>query len=723
VKLLFLSFGLGAVVLAARVNAGPPRTRVEPVKEMLHGVEVVDPYRWLEGDNSDPERMGAMNDEVAAWTDAQNAWTRSVLDGLPGRKALEDRLRPLLEVDTVSSPIARADRYFFTRREGSQDQPVWYWREGYRGESRVLLDPKQLDASGLTTVAWVSPDPEGRRVAWGSYRAGDENTTLRLMEVDSGRDLGLEIPDKVQPPQWLPDGSGFVYQKLDDPADPYSGRVLFHRIGADPGQAALLFRQYTKEENEALATTWGPGATLSRDGRWLVLYYWTGTDSNDVWLADFGRFLETGELEKREVSVGEGGTAFGTVVDGTLYLQTTKGAPRGRIVAVDAAAPALGEWREVVPEREQAVIESSGMGRGALAVQYLQEASNKVEVFDLDGKPRGALKLPGLGSTGLQSFEDRSEAYLTFTSFNFPSSIYRVDLDAPTAEPELWERPDVPVDPASVEVRQVWYPSKDGTRISMFLVHRRGLEPDGQRPVYLTGYGGFNISRTPAFSATLFQWFEAGGVYALPNLRGGGEYGKQWHRAGMLEQKQNVFDDFVAAAEWLIAEGYTNPGRLAIAGGSNGGLLTGAALTQRPELFAAVIVAVPLLDMLRYQNFLMARYWVPEYGAAEDGEQFAFLHAYSPYHRVKEGVKYPAVLLTAGENDSRVHPLHARKMAALLQARSASDPAGDPVLLWVDREAGHGQGKPLNLVLRDVVDQRIFVMWQLGLLPEADGAS
>jgi prolyl oligopeptidase len=252
----------------------------------------------------------------------------------------------------------------------------------------------------------------------------------------------------------------------------------------------------------------------------------------------------------------------------------------------------------------------------------------------------------------------------------------------------------------------------------MFLVHRKGLELDGERPVYLTGYGGFNISRTPAFSATLFQWFEAGGVYALPNLRGGGEYGEEWHQAGMLERKQNVFDDFIAAAEWLIAEGYTRPERLAIAGGSNGGLLTGAALVQRPELFGAVIVAVPLLDMLRYQHFLMARYWVPEYGDAAEAEHFAFLHAYSPYHHVKEGVGYPAVLLTAGENDTRVHPLHARKMAALLQARSASDPARDPVLLWVDREAGHGQGKPLNLVLRDVVDQRIFLMWQLGLLPE-----
>jgi prolyl oligopeptidase len=291
-----------------------------------------------------------------------------------------------------------------------------------------------------------------------------------------------------------------------------------------------------------------------------------------------------------------------------------------------------------------------------------------------------------------------------------------VDLAKPTAAPELWQRPDVPVDPTTMQVEQVWYPSKDGTKISMFLVHRRTFVKNGQTPTRLDGYGGFNVNMTPAFEAPLFQWLDAGGIYALPNLRGGGEYGDAWHDAGMLDKKQNVFDDFIAAAEWLIKEGYTKPERLSIEGGSNGGLLTGAAITQRPELFRAALVLVPLLDMLRYQNFLMARYWVPEYGSAEDPVQFKFLAAYSPYQHVKAGTKYPAVYLTAGEHDTRVHALHARKMAALLQASTASDPADQPVLLWVDREAGHGQGKPLNLRLRDQVDQVIFLMWQLGML-------
>jgi prolyl oligopeptidase len=290
-----------------------------------------------------------------------------------------------------------------------------------------------------------------------------------------------------------------------------------------------------------------------------------------------------------------------------------------------------------------------------------------------------------------------------------------VDLATPAVDPELWQQPPVPVDPSIAEVEQVWYASKDGTKVSMFLVHTRGLKKTGATPALLSGYGGFNVNETPVFSATLFQWFEAGGLYALPNLRGGGEYGDAWHEAGMLDRKQNVFDDFIAAAEWLVREGYTTPEKLAISGGSNGGLLTGAAITQRPDLFRAAIVAVPLLDMLRYQNFLMARYWVPEYGSAEDAAQFKFLHAYSPYHHVKPGTRYPAVFLTAGEHDSRVHALHARKMAALLQACTASDPGERPILLWVDREAGHGQGKPLSLRLREAVDLRSFLMWQLGL--------
>lgn len=696
--------------------ARPPVTRVDTVTQIVHGRPVVDHYRWLEGDNSNAAEMGRVTAEVTEWTDAQNAYTRAVLDSLPGRKALEDRLRPLMEVGSVSPPAMRGNRYFYARREGKQNQPVTYWREGHKGVDRVLIDPAQIDETGLTTVAWTSPSRDGRLVAYGTYRAGDENTTLQLLDVDSGARLPLEIPSKVQAPQWLPDDSGFVYQKLQDASNPYSGQVLFHRMGTDPAVDPVLFRQFTREENEKLSTTWGPSGGLSHDGKWLLLGYWVDTRSNDLWLADFDSFLKTGRLERRTVSLGTEGMAFGAVIDGTLYLQTTKGAPKGRVVRAPVDAPDESNWRDVVPERADAVVESVAFALNHIVVTWMRNASNVVEVFDMTGRSIGIVNQPGIGSAGVSVEEDRTEAYLTFTSYNYPTTIFRIDVATPSAEPELWERPDVPVDPSLVEVAQVWYPSKDGTPISMFLVYRKGLEKNGAVPTILWGYGGFNISQTPAFSATLFQWFEDGGLFALPNLRGGGEYGDDWHEAGMLGRKQNTFDDFIAAAEWLVTNGYTNPDRLAISGGSNGGLLTGAVVTQRPDLCRSAIVAVPLLDMLRYQHFLMARYWVPEYGTAEDATQFEWLAAYSPYHHVRPGTRYPAVFLTAGEHDTRVHALHARKMAAALQAATASDAADRPVILWVDREAGHGQGKPLNLRLRDVVDQRIFTMWQLGML-------
>ena len=722
-KILLLTMAACAVAACSnggsrsiRTAAKPPATRIQPVTEALHGVSMTDNYRWLEGDNGDAADQGKVTPEVAAWTDAQNAYTRQVLDTLPGRQDVEAKLRPLLEIGAVTAPMVRQNRYFYSKREGNQNQAVIYWREGYKGDSRVLIDPAKIDATGLTTVEWFSPSPDGKRLAYGTYRAGDENTTLHMMEVDSGQLLPFEIPDKTQAAEWMPDGSGFLYQNLKNPKDPYSGQVMYHRDGTDRAKDAVLFRQYTKSENARLATTWGPFGTLSRDGHWLVLGYWIDTKSNDLWLASFDQFLKTGKVEKRVVATGGDGQTSGTVIDGTLFLQTTKGAPKGRVVAVAANASDLTLWRDVVPERPDAVIESVEFGKGLMAVSYLKNASNVVEVFDLSGKSLGEIKQPGIGSAAIAGEEDRTEAYLTFTSFNYPTTIFRVDLAKPSGAPELWEQPAVPVDPATVQVEQVWNPSKDGTKISMFLVHKKGLAKNGNNPTMLWGYGGFNISYTPAFTASLFQWFEAGGLYALPNLRGGGEYGEAWHQAGMLGKKQNTFDDFIAAAEWLIANQYTRIDKLAIRGGSNGGLLTGAALTQRPDLFRAVIVEVPLLDMLRYQHFLMARYWVPEYGSAENADEFSFIRAYSPYQHVKPATKYPAVLLTAGEHDSRVHAMHARKMAAVLQASTTSDPSEQPVLLWVDREAGHGQGKPLNLRLRDAVDQRIFLMWQLGML-------
>lgn len=708
--------GSVAVVAVEGVKVGPPATRAAPVTDTIHGVSLTDNYRWLEGDNSDPAKMGTMTSEVAAWTDEQNAYTRAFLDNLPGRKQLEEELRPLMEVGSVSSPSMYGDRYFYSKREGNQNQPVYFWREGYKGTPRVLIDPAKLDSTGLTTVTWIAPSHDGKLAAYGTYTKGDENTTLYLLDVDSGNLLPDVIPGKVSGIDWLPDGKSFVYRNLNDIGNPYSGQIKFHVVGTSAADDKLIFRQYTPEEDSKLATTYGPGMSLSKDGRWLSVSYYTDTRNNDLWVVDFAHWQKTGELLGEFITVGEKAQSNGTAIGNTYYMFTTLDAPNGRIVKIDLNKSDRSHWTTIVPERSDAVIQGFDVSKGIVSVNYLEKASSTIALFDTNGASRGTLRMPGIGSAGLSTESDRTEAYLSFTSFNYPSSIFRVDLANPTAQPELWERPAVPVDPETVDVKQVWYPSKDGTQVSMFIVHKKGLKLNCDNPTILYGYGGFNVSITPTFSASMFQWLNAGGVYAVANIRGGGEYGNNWHQGGKLENKQNVFDDFAAAGEWLAANKYTRAERLAIRGGSNGGLLTGTMVTQRPDLFAAALVYVPLLDMVRFQDFLMAKYWVPEYGSATDPEQFKYILKYSPYQNIKAGTKYPAVLVTAGENDARVHPMHARKYAAALRAATASDPMEKPILLWVDREAGHGQGKPLNLRIREVADERIFLMRQLGML-------
>lgn len=724
-------------LLLAANPAAPPPTEKRPVEEVIHGQTFVDDYRWLEGDNTDPADMGKVTSEVSKWTDAQNAHTRSVLDGLPGRKALEARLRPLMEVGAVSSPAMRGDNYFYTKREGKDKQPKLYVRTGASGTPRVLLDPAAIDPTGLTAMGGFDPSQDGTLLAYGLYRAGDENTTIRVLNVKTGEKHSDEIAGKADVIQWLPDNSGFFYSNLENVKDPYSRQIMFHKLGDPQSADKRLFRQFTKEQDAKLATTWGPGASVSRDGRWMTLMYWTSTSANDIWVVDLDQWRKDGTFIKREVKVGAASTFSGGVENGTLYMLTDYNAGRKHILAIDVTQPDLREtaktadgkpvWRTVVPEHPFAVIKEFGIagltkdGSGLLAVDYEERAASKLRLFSLAGEPKGELKLPGIGSAGISVEHDRTEAFVSFTSFNYPTTIFRVDLAKPDAEPAVWERPDVPVDPSIVTVRQVFFESKDGTQVPMFIVHKPGLKLDGSNPTLMSGYGGFNISQTPFFAPTLFPWLEAGGVFVSVNLRGGGEMGKHWHTGGMRENKQTSFDDMIAAAEWLIAKKYTNPERLAASGGSNGGLLMGALITQRPDLFKAIICAVPLLDMLRYQNFLMARYWVPEYGSAESQSEFEWLAKYSPYQHVKPGTKYPAILFTAGENDTRVHALHARKMAAAVQAATASDPAEKPVLLWVDREAGHGAGKPLDLRIRDAADSRAFIMWQLGVeLPKGE---
>lgn len=709
---------LAAATLALANGPKPPATRIDPVTESVNGFTFTDNYRWLEGDNSNPDQMGKPTAETATWTDEQDAYTRSILDNLPGRAEMEAKLRPLMEIGSVSAPTMKGDFYFYTKREGTENQPKVMMRERFDGSPSVLLDPAKVDASGLTTISGVWPSPDGRLLAFGMYRAGDENTTIYVMETDSGTWRADEIPGKATLVQWMPDNSGFFYQRLENVKDPYSAQVKYHKLGTHQRMDSVLFRQYTKEENEKLATTWGPDATIDKNGRWMVLTYWTGTASNDAWAVDLNHWREYGKIERVDIKVGANNIFGGEILGDTFYMITDYNAPNKRIVKVDLKNPAEANWKELVPERKDAVLSGFGLAKGIITLDYDKDASTQLSLVDYAGKPLGNLKLPGIGSGGVSVEDDRTEAFLSFTSFNYPPTIFRLDLTTPNAEPAVWERPDVPIDPTTVEVEQVRYTSKDGTQVPMFVVHRKGIKLDGNNPTILTGYGGFNIALTPTFSATLFPWFDAGGVFAVANLRGGSEYGKTWHEAGMLANKQNVFDDMIAAAEYLIKGNYTQTSRLAVQGGSNGGLLMGAMMTQRPDLFGAVVCQVPLLDMVRFQHFLMARYWVGEYGDAEaDAKAMGWIKDYSPYQNIKSGVKYPGILFTAGDNDTRVHPLHARKMAAAMQATVANDPDARPVLLWVDREAGHGQGKPLNLRTRDAADIRMFISWQLGMLP------
>lgn len=707
-RILIASASIASFALAA-LAAPPPHTKQDPVTDTYHGWTFTDPYRWL-------EPLEAESEEVRSWTTTQNDYTRAMLDNLPGRAPLEARLAELMSLPTIGAPTTEGTNYFNLERRGDQNQPILYVRSGHDGEPRILLDPNTLDKDGLISLDWYQPNHDGTLLAFGISRAGDENSICHILEVDTGLWLADEIAGKVNGISWMPDSSGFFYNDLADIKNPYSGRVRYHQLGTHPRQDKTLFEQY---KEGPLATTWGPFGYASRDGRWLILGYYTSTKANDLWCVDLDHWFRTGEFNMVDIIRGDDSTSSGPVLGDTLFMQTTMDAPNGQVIAIDLNNPARDNWRTVIPERKDAVLESASLARGYLVATYLENASNRIELVRFDGTTIGEVPLPGIGSASINTFPDRTEAFITYTSFNDPRSVWRVNLS--TKKSDLWARPDVPFDPDMLTVKQVWYDSKDGTKVSMFIVHRKDLTLDGANPTLLYGYGGFNISMTPYFSATAIPWLENGGVYALANLRGGGEYGEAWHEAGMLGRKQNVFDDFIAAAEYLIEKKYTSSDHLAVQGGSNGGLLTGAVLVQRPDLFAAIVSQVPLLDMLRYQDFLMARYWVPEYGTSEDPQHLEWLREYSPYQNIEENIKYPATLITAGENDTRVHPMHARKMVAALQAAATNDFDEDPILLWVDRDAGHGAGKPLRLRIRDSADIWSFVMWQTGMLDNLTG--
>ncbi|HEX6106331.1 MAG TPA: prolyl oligopeptidase family serine peptidase [Gemmatimonadales bacterium] len=673
-----------------------PPTRTAADEDVLHGETVPDPYRWLEDGESA---------ETREWTDRQNALTEAYLAAVPAREAIRRRLGELLAIGALGVPAPVRGRYFYQRRDGRQNQPVLYLRHGADGEDRVVIDPNRLDAAGTTALDWYYPSEDGRLLAYGLSEGGSEQSVLHLLDVDRGTQLPDRIPGtRAADLAWLPDASGFYYTRypaagqVPEGEEHYHRAVYFHPLGADPAADPLVFKPEQKEH-------W-PGVDLSPDGRWLLISVARTFDQTDVYLLD--RVSGGGPVP---VAKDLPASFEGELAHGRLFLRTNLDAPTFRLYAVDPERPAQDAWREIVPPSPDSVLEGVTVTANTLALSYLEHASSRLRLVALQGGPTREVPLPTLGSLfGTGAEWNGRELFFGFSSYTVPPSVYRMDLA--TGETSLWRRVEADVEPDRFSVSQVAVRSRDGTSVTMFLVHRAGLERTGDHPVYLTGYGGFNISMTPAFSRSLLLWLERGGVVAVPNIRGGGEYGEEWHQQGMLGHKQNSFDDFIAAAEWLVAEGYTRPDRLAVAGGSNGGLLMGAVLTQRPDLFRAVVVQVPLLDMLRYHRFLIARLWIPEYGSADDPEQFQWLRAYSPYHHVCDGVVYPAVLLATAEGDSRVDPLHARKMAARLQAASSS---GRPVLLRLESRAGHGAGKPLAKILDELTDTWTFVFSELGV--------
>ena len=698
----------------AAAPAAPPKAQAKPIVDLYHGTKVVDNYRWLEDGNSL---------ETQKWVADEMAYTRALLDPLPGRDAIHKRLTELLSIGSITAPVIAGKHYFYTKREGMQNQPVLYVRDSLNGPDRVLVDANQLAADGTIALDWFQPSDNGRYVAYGISQSGSEMSTLHIVETKSGTIL----PDTIERTRaasiaWLHDNSGLYYtrypKKGDFPAgqEMYNRHVFFHELGTDPETDDLIFGEGRDPED------W-PSVFLSNDGRWLLIHVSQGWTKSELFLMD-----THGKNPPSRLTSGKDFNYGAEVYDGKVYITTNEDAARYRAFVTNAGNFDREAWKEIIPQSD-AVLQNVSVYGGKLFVQYEQNATSQLKLFDLEGKKISDISLPAIGTVfGTGGKWNHDEAFFGFHSFTVPPSIYLLDLKpTPMKTPgleansafisDLWTKVDAPsIDPSAYEIAQEWSKSKDGTRVPMFIVHKKGLEKNGKNPTLLTAYGGFNISLTPSFSRTAYLWMEHGGIFAVANLRGGAEFGEDWHRAGMLDKKQNVFDDMISAAEHLISEKYTDKNHLAIQGGSNGGLLMGAMMTQRPDLFRAVVCQVPLLDMLRYQNFQIAKLWIPEYGTAENAEQFKWLYAYSPYQHVKAGAEYPAILFMTGDFDTRVDPMHAKKMAALMQAEAKNGSSKTrPILLRIESKAGHGAGKPVTKQIEEFTDVYSFLFSQLGV--------
>ncbi|MAT72805.1 MAG: S9 family peptidase [Planctomycetaceae bacterium] len=678
----------------------PDTRRVDQVDE-FHGQQVPDPYRWLEADVRE-------SDEVAEWVAAENDVARAYLDAIPQRDAIRERLTKLWDYQRYSAPSEEGGRYFYWKNDGLQDQAVLYWADSYDGDGQVLIDPNGRAEDGTVSIGQTAVSENGRLIAYCVKEAGSDWSVIEVKRVDDGE----KLPDRLQWVRWgnivwNSAGTGFYYSRYPEPppgeqyqASTVDQKIHFHRLGQPQEDDELVFEL----PEEPTHSFW---IARTDDDKYLVLSIGRSTDpQNKVYVREVGA---TGDWTRLIDDFDNEFSFVGNIGD-RLYFVTDLDAPTKRLITLPADQPGREHAEEIVGAVE-ATLESVSLLDGKLICQYLQDVASRVELFTTEGDPLGDVDLPGLGSAnGFGGEQDATETFYSFTGYVTPPSIYRYDLR--TGESQLIRAPQVDFDPEQYESTQAFYNSADGTRVPIIVSHRKGLVRDGQNPTVLYGYGGFNISLTPQFSVTNAVWMDMGGVLAVPNLRGGGEYGESWHTAGKQVNKQNVFDDFIAAAEWLIAEKYTSTPKLAISGGSNGGLLVGAVEVQRPDLFGACLPAVGVLDMLRYHQFTAGHFWRDEYGVPEDAAQFAALIAYSPYHNAKPGVAYPPTMITTADTDDRVVPMHSFKFAAALQAAQAGDA---PILLRVETRAGHGAGTPTSKLIDQTADKYAFLWKVLGM--------
>ncbi|KZL48247.1 prolyl endopeptidase [Nodularia spumigena CENA596] len=666
-----------------------------------HGTLVADPYRWLE----DPDSAETRN-----WISAENQITFAYLNEIPAREKIKQRLTKLWDYEKYGIPFKEGNNYFYFKNNGLQNQSVLYTLKTLDAEPKVLIDPNKLSTDGTIALSGLAISENGKLLAYGLSTSGSDWQEWKVRDVETGEDLEDHLKwIKFSGASWTKDNQGFFYSRYDEPNEKtkledvnYYQKLYYHQLGTPQSEDVLIYHRDDQKE-------WGFSGNVTEDGSYLIISVWLGTDAKNL---VFYKDLTNPDAEVVElINQFEADYSFIEHDEHIFYLRTDLNAPRGRLIAIDTKNPAQENWQEIIPQ-SVATLESANILNNQFVVDFLQDARTQIKIFGLNGALVREVELPGLGSAGgFGGKRDDTETFYSFTSFTTPGTIYRYNMV--TGKSELFRQSQVDFNPDDYETKQIFYSSKDGTQVPMFITHKKGMQLDGNNPTYLYAYGGFNVSMTPSFSVSTLVWMEMGGVYAMPNIRGGGEYGEEWHQAGMKEKKQNVFDDFIAAAEWLIDNNYTRHARLAIAGGSNGGLLVGACMTQRPELFGAALPAVGVMDMLRFHKFTIGWAWVPEYGSPDKPEEFPALYSYSPLHNLKPGTAYPATLITTADHDDRVVPAHSFKFAATLQANHAGDA---PVLIRIETKAGHGAGKPTAKIIEEAADKWAFLVQTLEVI-------